>query len=405
MVGRTGVDRRVAVTFALCVIAAMADGFDLQATGITAIQFSRELGLSTRQLSWIFAANSLGLFVGATFGGWLADRIGRRRVMIASMFLFGSFSIVTALVSSGSLLAEIRFFTGVGLGAALANIIALVAECSPPGRRSGWVMLITASHPLGGAIPGTIMTLVPSLDWRIIFHVGGWWPLLLAVAMVIWLPESRAFLAARESSSTPPPRLPLATALFGERRGLATLMLWVGFFFCVLAIHLIINWLPSLLVSQGYSMRQATFAALAFPLGGAIGTLVLGLLVAKGSRKAVVAGSFAGIVISVASLAAAPHDVTIMLCAALAAGFFVIGSQFLLYGLSPTYYPAAIRGTGVGAAVAVGRLGSIAGPVLAGALIGAGQPATHVLMSIVPGVFLAFLAAFTLTRIATVAED
>jgi AAHS family 3-hydroxyphenylpropionic acid transporter len=152
-------------------------------------------------------------------------------------------------------------------------------------------------------------------------------------------------------------------------------------------------------------MRQATFAALAFPLGGAIGTLTLGLLVARGAKIAVVVGSFAGIVVSVAGLAIAPHDTTIMLGASLAAGFFVIGSQFLLYGLSPTYYPAAIRGTGVGAAVAVGRLGSIAGPVLAGTLIGAGQPATHVLMSILPGVFLAFLAAFMLTRIATVAED
>jgi AAHS family 3-hydroxyphenylpropionic acid transporter len=225
--------------------------------------------------------------------------------------------------------------------------------------------------------------------------------------MVKWLPESPAFLAARSKAAATarPARPSVSVALFHEGRMPATVMLWVGFFFCVLAIHLIINWLPSLLVSQGYSLRQATFAALAFPLGGAIGTLSLGLLVARWSRKKVVAGAFAGIVISVAALAAAPHDVTIMLVTALIAGFFVIGSQFLLYGLSPTFYPAQVRGTGVGVAVAVGRLGSIAGPVLAGALIGAGQPAAHVLMSIVPGVFLAFLAAYGLTRISPVVED
>jgi AAHS family 3-hydroxyphenylpropionic acid transporter len=398
---------RLAITFALCMLAALADGFDLQATGITAIAFSGELNLSTRDLSWVFAANSLGLFVGATFGGWLADRSGRRLVLIVSMFLFGVFSIVTALLTTGALLAEIRFLTGVGLGAALANIIALVAECSEPGKRSAQVMLITASHPLGGAIPGTLMTIFPALDWRVIFHVGGWWPLLLAVVMVRWLPESPAFLAERPKKpvATQAPSLSLATALFRQGRAPATLLLWVGFFFCVLAIYLIISWLPSLLVSQGYTARQATFAALAFPLGGAIGTLVLGLLVARWSRKAVVTGGFAGIVISVAGLAAAPHDIATMLAASLATGFFVIGSQFLLYGLSPTYYPASVRGTGVGAAVAVGRLGSIAGPVLAGILIGAGQPAAHVLMSIVPGVFLAFLAAFALTRIPAAAED
>jgi MFS transporter, AAHS family, 3-hydroxyphenylpropionic acid transporter len=404
---RIGTNGGATVTFVLCILAALADGYDLQATGITAIHFGRELQLSTQALSWIFAANSLGLFVGASFGGWLADRLGRRPVMIISMFTFGFFSILTALVTTGAFLAEIRLLTGIGLGAALANIIALVAERSPPANRSASVMLITASHPLGGAIPGTIMTLFPELDWRVIFHVGGWWPLLLAGVMVIWLPESPEFLAERAKSRATPAGVAspsIATALFGEGRTPATIMLWTGFFFCVLAIYLIISWLPSLLVSQGYSSREATFAALAFPLGGSIGTLVLGLLVSRWSRKGVVIGAFAGIVASVSALAAAPHDIVLVLAASLATGFFVIGSQFLLYGLSPTYYPGAVRGTGVGTAVAVGRLGSIAGPLLAGALLGAGQSAGQVLLSIVPGVVLAFVAAFMLTRIPHAAD-
>jgi AAHS family 3-hydroxyphenylpropionic acid transporter len=116
-------------------------------------------------------------------------------------------------------------------------------------------------------------------------------------------------------------------------------------------------------------------------------------------------GAFAGIVVSVTALAAVPHDIALVLAASLATGFFVIGSQFLLYGLSPTYYPGAVRGTGVGTAVAVGRLGSIAGPLLAGALLGAGQSAGQVLISIVPGVLLAFVAALMLARIPQVAEE
>jgi AAHS family 3-hydroxyphenylpropionic acid transporter len=405
---RMGTSGSAATTFGLCMLAALADGYDLQATGITAIQFSHELRLSTQALSWVFAANSLGLFVGASIGGWLADRVGRRPIMIYSMFTFGFFSILTALVTSGTFLAEIRLLTGIGLGAALANIIALVAERSPPANRSASVMLITASHPLGGAIPGAIMTLLPDLDWRLIFHVGGWWPLLLAGVMVKWLPESPEFLAARTRSRAMPARAAspsIATALFGDGRTPATIMLWTGFFFCVLAIYLIISWLPSLLVSQGYSAREATFAALVFPLGGSIGTLVLGLLVSRWSRKVVVVGAFAGIVVSVTALAAVPHDIELVLAASLATGFFVIGSQFLLYGLSPTYYPGAVRGTGVGTAVAVGRLGSIAGPLLAGALLGAGQSAGQVLISIVPGVLLAFVAALMLARIPQVAEE
>ena len=200
-------DRGVAITFGLCILAALADGYDLQATGITAIRFANELGITTRGLSWIFAANSLGLFIGASFGGWLADRVGRRPVMIFSMFTFGIFSILTGMVTSGAFLAEIRLMTGIGLGAALANIIALVAERSPPDRRSARVMLITATHPLGGAIPGTIMTLFPVVDWRLIFHVGGWWPLALA-ALILFLAGAVAIELLRPKPSRPWPIWP-----------------------------------------------------------------------------------------------------------------------------------------------------------------------------------------------------
>jgi AAHS family 3-hydroxyphenylpropionic acid transporter len=320
------------------------------------------------------------------------------------MVIFGVFSIATALAESGQFLVEIRFFTGLGLGAALANIIALVAETGRDENKARRVTVITATHPLGGAIPGAIMSMWPELDWRAIFHIGGWWPLVLAVVMLLKLSESPAFRQRSEqttagaSHSTARP-IPALEALFGGRRTKATLMLWVSFFFCVLAIHLIINWLPTLLVSQGYSPRDATAAALAFPLGGALGTVFLGVLMGSVSRSRVIAAAFGGILIAVGALAIAPHSLIFMLTAAFATGFFVIGTQFVLYGISPTYYPAPARGTGVGTAVAVARLGSITGPVMAGLLIGAGQPPSHVLMSILPGVFLAFLAAMTLSRI------
>jgi AAHS family 3-hydroxyphenylpropionic acid transporter len=244
------------------------------------------------------------------------------------------------------------------------------------------------------------MTLYPDLDWRTIFHIGGWWPLLLAAAMVPWLSESPQFaqdaLARHQRKDSTGSRR-IGSALFGEKRGPVTLMLWVAFFFCVLAMYLIINWLPSLLVGQGFSAREARLAALAFPLGGALGTVALGLLIRSFARRPVVIAAFVGILLSVSALAIAPQDPLFVFCAALATGFFVIGTQFFLYGLSPAYYPASVRGTGVGVAVAIGRLGSIAGPVLAGVLIGAGQSASQVLISLFPGILLAFAATLALS--------
>lgn len=399
---------KIFATFSLCVMASLADGFDIQATGITAIKFKAEFGFSTEQLSWVFVANSCGLLVGALIGGWLADRIGRRWVMIGSMLLFGACSLIGAMLATGVLFAEIRFFTGIGLGAAVANVIALVAETGSSRSRAIRVTVLTASNPLGGAVAAGLVSLHPDINWRTVFEIGGWWPLAVAVAMLIWLPESSDFRRQRDSRASGEQNakaLPVLEALFGEGRALASVMLWIGFFFCVLAIHLTLNWLPSLLVSQSYTTRQAAIAACLFPLGGGIGTALLGLLMGQVSRKAVMVFSFGGLVVFVAALAFAPHNLPIMFSAAFLAGFFVIGSQFLLYGLSPTYYPVRARGTGVGTAVAMGRLGSIAGPMMAGLLLGAGRPPAQVLMSILPGVVFAFLAALVLTGIPASAED
>jgi len=400
--------RSAFATFSLCVLASLADGFDLQATGITAMKYKAEFGFTTAQLSSVFVANNAGLLVGAIAGGWLADRIGRRWVMIGSMLLFAIGSLWTAMLSDGTLFAGVRFFTGAGLGAAVTNIIALVAETGPARTRATRVTVLTASTPLGGAIAAGTVAIYPDIDWRTIFEIGGWWPLAIGLAMILWLPESRHFEEHRRtsrSSKAAPRTVPIGTALFGEGRAVATLMLWISFFFCVLAIHLVMYWLPSLLVGQGYTPRQAAIAACMFPVGGAAGSALLGLMMGRLPRRAVVVFAFSGLVLSVAALALSPHVLAIMFTAAFFAGFFVIGSQFLLYGLSPTYYPVAARGTGVGAAVAVGRMGSIAGPLMAGLLLQAGQPAGQVLASILPGVVLAFVAAMILAPLPVCEDD
>jgi MFS transporter, AAHS family, 3-hydroxyphenylpropionic acid transporter len=187
------------------------------------------------------------------------------------------------------------------------------------------------------------------------------------------------------------------SVLFGERRARTTWMLWGGFFFTQLALLLMLIWLPSLIVGLGFSGAQASFASMGFNLGGAIGSTALGRLHAGRRRRLWVVVTYAAVV---AALIVLPFSGRIFwLAAAMGtiAGIFIIGAQLILFALAPLYYPRATRGTGVGAAVAVGRLGSVLGPLYAGALLSGGGGSGRVLLGIVPFVAIAGTTAFALT--------
>ena len=168
----------------------------------------------------------------------------------------------------------------------------------------------------------------------------------------------------------------VSSVLFGERRARTTWMLWGGFFFTQLVLLLMLNWLPSLMVGLGFTGAQASFASMGFNLGGAIGSTALGRLHAGRHRRFWVVLTYAAVVAALI--------------------VFIVGAQLILFALAPLYYGRANRGTGVGAAVAVGRLGSIVGPLYAGALLSGGGGSARVLTGIVPFVAIAGTAAFAL---------
>ncbi len=283
-----------------------------------------------------------------------------------------------------------RFLTGLGLGGALPNIIAMTAEAAGEGKAATRVTLVSSAMPFGGAIAGGILALWPDLGWQSVFWIGGILPLLVAAVMLKALPESQDF--ARQD------RIDAGRALWGEGRGLATLFLWVSFFFTLLVLYLMLNWLPSLLVARGFTRPQATLAALSFTLGGGIGGLIIGSLAAVRWRGWLCAVTWGGMAAGMAWLALVGHDVVHAYLAAFVAGLFVIGGQFLLYGLSAEPYPSNLRATGVGFAVGMGRLGSIAGPLFAGILLTAGRDPRTVLLGVVPMILIALVATVWVGR-------
>ncbi|RUT32021.1 3-(3-hydroxy-phenyl)propionate transporter MhpT [Pseudomonas sp. PAMC 29040] len=383
--------RHSTLTIALCFIVALIEGFDLQAAGTAAAGLRQSFALDPKMLGWVFSAGILGLLPGAFFGGWIADRIGRKKILITAVLLFGLFSLCTAYVESYSSLLLVRFMTGLGLGAALPNLIALCAEAVSERNRGTAISFMYCGVPLGGALAAAV-AMFSSEHWQTTFIIGGLAPLLVVPLMALLLPESTAF--RKQHSATDNLRPSTTQALFGEGRARNTLALWLSYFFTLTVMYMLLNWLPSLLLEQGFSKSQAGMVQMLFNIGGALGSLLGGLLLDRCNKFKVVLFVYAGLLVALAGVGLSIGIVP-MSIAGFAAGLFVMAAQLVLYALAPQSYPTAVRATGVGAAVAIGRLGSVAGPLAAGQILAAGAGTSGVLLATSPGLVIAALSILT----------
>jgi len=370
------------VAVAVCCLLALFEGFDLQAAGVAAPRLAPDLHLKPEDLGWFFSISTFGLMAGAAIGGRLSDRFGRKATLLVSVAAFGILSIATGLAHDLNSLLLARFLTGVGLGGALPNLIAIVAESVSPKLRGRAVGFLYAGMPCGGAM-ASLVSLAgahPS-DWRMIFFVGGVGPLLallLALALLPNSPKAQVATVGDQKSG-------FVEALTGDGRGLTTLLLWIAFFLALLIMYLLLSWLPSLLIGRGLSRPDAGLIQMAFNLAGAAGSVATGWLMDhRRWRTLTILGAFGASAAAVTVAAGAPASLAVFLVVGAALGATVSGVQSVVYSLAPGFYPARLRGTGVGAGVVMGRLGSAAGPLLAAALIGAGGSSNQVLLALVP---------------------
>lgn len=373
------------MTIVLCILTTFCEGIDLQAAGVAAAGIVSEYHPDARTLGAFFSASTLGLFVGALLGGKLADHVGRKRVLVSSVAVFGVFSLLTAYAWDMSSLTWMRLLTGLGLGGALPNLIALVAESSGEQRRNANVTLVYAGTPLGGALISLVSMLSPTEAWRWLFIIGGVVPLLLTPIMVRYLQESTDFLAARSNAHVSHAMRPTAwQALFGEGRALRTLLLWCSFFLALLTLYLLLNWLPTLLIDKGLNKLQSAMAQIGFNLGGAAAALWIGRMLDGRWRRVSVLVNFAVLPILLILLAQSSTQVAYVASVVLLLGAAVVAAQAFLYATSQACYPVLVRGLGVGLAVAIGRIGSIVGPQWGGMLKAAGYSSGQLLLSLVP---------------------
>ncbi|WP_437321750.1 MFS transporter [Sorangium sp. So ce385] len=382
---------RGAVTLSLCFLIALLEGFDIQAIGVAAPLLIPALGLTPGQAGVVFGAGMAGLVCGALAGGWMADRMGRKPLLMTAVGVFGLFTLAT-LVAGGPLsLGLFRFFAGVGMGAAMPSLVAVALEIAPPDRRTRTTTLMFSGMPVGGALAALFAAgLMGRFGWHSIFLAGGVLPLLLLPVMAWLMPDSRA--AAAGGAQRPGS----AQALFGDGRLLVTLLAWFTFGMTLLVLYLLLNWLPSLVAAKGLGGSGGAGAAFGFNVGSVVGCWAIGVLVDRLGPRLPIIAAYPALGLSLFGLAMADTLLPVIALAGLA-GFFLLGAQYSLYGVIPLYYPAPARGLATGASIAAGRLGSIGGPLVAGHLLGQGWGPAGVAMAMVPVVLSAGMAVALMT--------
>jgi AAHS family 4-hydroxybenzoate transporter-like MFS transporter len=408
-----------------CAAVLFLDGFDTTAIGYVAPSLAKEWGLTKGALGPVFSAGLFGLMIGALLFGPLADRIGRKKIIIFSTLAFGIGALVTAFAKDVNTLLAIRFLTGLGLGGAMPNTIALTSEFSPHRRRATMVMAMFCGFSLGAALGGFVAAgLIPHFGWRSVFVVGGVAPLLLVPVLALKLPESVRFLALTGRGDARVaqllgrinPKAAFAAAtrfvvhepelvgmpvlhLFRAGRTLVTLLLWMVFFMSLLDLYFLSNWLPTVLNDLGASVSEAATIGSMLQVGGVAGAFALGSVIDRFSFRALALVYFIA-VFAVAAIGQLGHSAVFVTMAVFAAGFCVVGGQIAANGLAAAFYPTSIRATGVGWALGIGRVGSIVGPLVGGALLTMKWSAGAVFLAAAVAALCAALAAFLLSRLA-----
>ena len=366
------------------------DGLDNQLLGAAVPVLMREWGLARRAFDPVLASGMVGMMVGGATGGFIGDRIGRRVALLGSVMAFGVLTVIIAFVGDVTTLGVLRFLAGLGLGGAMPNAAALSSEYVPRRHRPFAVTLTIVCIPLGGALAGLMgAQILPRYGWRVLFLVGGIVPLVLAAILWKVLPESPRYLArhrqrwpelasllrrlghdvrpdttfvdATEKTVT---RVS-ARVLFVPEFRRDTLALCGSFFFCLLSVYVGAIWVPTLLTDAGFSSKVAGYGLMAFNLGGVFGAILGAMMISRrGSRVTMLSmavGAIAGAVL-LASVPIGTQSAAAVLAMLAWTGGLINAVQTTMFALAAHVYPTGIRATGVGTAVAFGRIGGVVAP-------------------------------------------
>ncbi len=381
------------LVFALCFCIVLMDGFDTAAIGYIAPSLGAEWGVERAALTPVLSAALFGLAFGALAAGPLADRLGRRKVLIGAVALFGLASAASALSDGLTTLIVLRFVTGLGLGAAMPNAVTLISEFCPSERRSTITNTMFCGFPLGAAFGGFLAAwMIPHLGWRSVLVLGGAMPLVLALLLFAFLPESVRYMVAQRRSAdqiravlrrvsvqavhatsfdleeaTPSRTGSGIGTVVSRPYRVGTMMLWLSYFMGLMIFYALINWMPTLLKEAGMAQSSAALVSALFPLGG-LGAVLSGWLMDRFNANLVVAACFALTAAAIYAVGQCVGNLALLMVVMLVGGTLMNTAQSSLPSLAAAFYPTAGRATGIAWMLGVGRFGGIAGSFVVGEL-------------------------------------
>lgn len=424
VIDRCPVSRLQKLVIAFCALVTAIDGFDAQMIGFLAGPIADSFHRDVRSFGPLFSLGLMGLMAGTLTMGAIGDRWGRRRALIASVLTVGVFTGLSAFAQSLAPLLALRFVTGFGIGGAMPNTIALVAEYTPKRWRALAICFSAACISIGSMSSGLCASVVmPIWGWRAMFAIGGVVPLLIGAAVALAIPESVRFLnldprnrdrVRRIMARIWPEGVTSGTEfetdavavrrsvrvqiseLFRDGRAPVTLLLWLTYFMNLLILYVVVSWMPALLKAANLPSRTGVFAVSAFGLGGIIGSLGQAPLMQRFTAPAVLIAEFALFIVTISTLSVVTLTTEVALTAVLIIGTVIQGAQAGLNVFTAAFYPTSARSTGIGWGLGIGRLGSIIGPLLAGAALMAGWNSRQIFAAAaLPGVCAALAVAIS----------
>ncbi|ENU58548.1 MFS transporter [Acinetobacter sp. RIT698] len=401
-----------------CLLLMVMDGYDIQAIAYAAPLIMEHWKIDKTMLGVVFSASLFGLFIGSLFLSSLADRFGRRPILLISTLAFSVLMLLTPSVSSVEQLTIIRFVTGIFLGGIMPNVMAYSSEIVPSKYRILTMMVISCGYTVGAMLGGGISALLtPIGGWHAIFYFGGIIPLIIFFIMLFTLPESLQFMVSKNNDHKALlwlkkfyPKLNFSSELkilnplilktkqsplelFKENRAFFTYTIWIISILNMISLYFLANWLPMLAKESGLNLNQALLIGSILQLGGAFGSILMGLKIDKVGFYKVLIPVFITGVLSVAVIGYSISNPLLLYVVVFIAGFAIVGGQPAINAFSASYYPISLRTTGVGWSIGIARLGSVIGPLFGGYLskhmdithlfIAAAVPSMLVIMTLV----------------------
>jgi AAHS family 4-hydroxybenzoate transporter-like MFS transporter len=356
-------ERAALITF-VCFAVSMIDGFDTLMLSFVAPLLSHALQIDHASLGRVFGAGFVGTVIGSIAVGPAADRFGRKPMLVVALALTGILTIACAFATSAPQLALLRFIGGLGMGGAIPPVAAITAECASPKRRASLVILMFIGFPLGAVVGGAISAaLMTYFGWQIVFWMGGVFALAMLIP-VIWLIPART--AATVIQAQGHARL---GAILAERRAAPAFALWGGVLASMIVSGFLVNFIPTILNINGVPPARAALGAVVLNVGAIVGALVLSWVVRRREPFRPVAGSFVGGALLTCALGLLIGVGDALFGMLFLVGAFLVGGQLTFPAIASRLFPSTVRASGVGWTMAIGRLGSIIGPVLGGLML------------------------------------